>query len=126
MDYKKAKQYLLNKPESVEDYPFGPQAAVFKVKDKMFATLSTQSGEVRMNLKCEPDEALALRDIFESVIPGYHMNKRHWNTIILGREIPIAEIERMIDRSYALVVKGMKRSERLSLEFFYGEEALYK
>ncbi|TQV70698.1 MmcQ/YjbR family DNA-binding protein [Exilibacterium tricleocarpae] len=126
MDYQIARTYLLGKPEAVEDYPFGPQAAVYKVKNKMFATLAEQDGHARMNLKCDPEEALALRDIFASVIPGYHMNKRHWNTVILGREIPAGEVERMIDRSYGLVVKGLKASERKSLELSYGADQLYR
>ncbi len=67
-----------------------------------------------------------LRDIFESVIPGYHMNKRHWNTVILDGSIPHGEIERMIDRSYGLVVKGLKAKDRQHLELVYGVKALYR
>ena len=92
----------------------------------MFATLSINQGIANMNLKCDPEEAMALRDIFEAVIPGYHMNKAHWNTIILDGSIPVGEIERMIDRSYGLVVKSMKKSERTALELRYGSEALYR
>ena len=90
-------QYLMSKPEAYKDYPFGPEVAVFKVKNKMFATLAEENNEGRMNLKCEPTEALMLRDIFESVIPGYHMNKKHWNTIKLDGSVPDNEIKRMID-----------------------------
>ncbi|GAB1264721.1 MmcQ/YjbR family DNA-binding protein [Aurantivibrio infirmus] len=126
MDYQATKNYLLNKPNALLDFPFGPQAAVFKVKGKMFALLTVQDGVAKMNLKCDPDEALALRDIFPSVIPGYHMNKKHWNTIILDQTIPSGEIERMIDRSYGLVVKSLKKSLRLSLELSVGTEVLYR
>ncbi len=123
----KFKAYLLAKPEAHEDYPFGPDVAVMKVGDKMFATYSGNSdGYVHMNLKCDPNEALALRDVFESVIPGYHMNKKHWNTVILDDSIPDGEIERMIDRSYGLVVKGLNKAERRSLEIKYGEDEIYK
>lgn len=121
----KARQYLLNKPEAILDFPFGPDVAVLKVQDKMFATLGNDDNGANMNLKCDPDEAVMLRDIFEAVVPGYHMNKRHWNTIILDDSIPQSEIERMIDNSYALVVRGLTRAKRNALETAYGKEALY-
>ncbi len=123
----KFKTYLLSKPEAREDYPFGPDVAVMKVRNKMFATYSLQpDGTAHMNLKCDPDEALALRDVFEAVIPGYHMNKKHWNTVILDGSIPDGEVERMIDRSYGLVVKGLPKAEKRSLEVQYGEHELYR
>ena len=112
MNYASAKAYLLSQPEAVEDYPFGPEAAVFKVRGKMFALLMDTGGTVRMNLKCDPDEALALRDIFPAVTPGYHMNKKHWNTVELDGSIPNGEIERMIDNSWLLVVNGMPKARR--------------
>jgi len=99
---------------------------VFKIKEKMFATLGTEKGVARMNLKCDPDEANALRDIFAAVIPGYHMNKKHWNTVILDGSIPVGQIELMIDRSYGLVVKGLKRVTRQALELRHGPAALYR
>ncbi|MFL0810431.1 MAG: MmcQ/YjbR family DNA-binding protein [Agarilytica sp.] len=118
---------MLSKPEAWEDFPFGSDVAVMKIMNKMFATYSKNSdGFCHMNLKCEPNEALALRDVFQAVIPGYHMNKKHWNTVILDGSIPIGEVERMIDRSYGLVVKGLTRAERRSLEIKYGEDQLYK
>lgn len=120
-----ARQYLLSKPEAIEDFPFGPDVAVMKIAGKMFATFARNDALVNINLKCEPDEALILRDIFPAVLPGYHMNKRHWNTVVLDGSIPSGEIERMIDNSYALVVKGIKKSERQALEIKYGKETLY-
>ncbi len=123
----KFKTYLLSKPECLEDYPFGPDVAVMKVCGKMFATYARhRDGNIHLNLKCDPDEALALRDVFEAVIPGYHINKKHWNTVILDGSIPDAEVERMIDRSYGLVVKGLTKAERRSLEIKVGESELYK
>lgn len=92
----------------------------------MFALLYKNDDTARVNLKCDPDEALALRDIFDGVIPGYHMNKKHWNTLILDGSVPTGEIERMMDRSYGLVVKGLKKSERQSLEIGYGKELVYR
>ena len=124
MDYNKAEQYLLSKPETILDYPFGLEVKVFKVKGKMFATLALGKmgkGDGQgnfdwwMNLKCDPDEASALRDIFAAVIPGYHMNKRLWNTIILDGSIPQGEIERMIDNSFMLVVDKMSKKVQQSI-----------
>ena len=96
-----------------------------KVRDKMFATLSEEQGEGRMNLKCDPDQAQALRDIFAAVTPGYHMNKKHWNTLKLDGSIPRGEIERMIDHSYALVVGGLPKKVREGMAVRHGREALY-
>ena len=126
MDYKNAKKYLLGKPESEESEPFGDDIPVFKVANKVFAILGEKEGVGQVNLKCDPDEAVMLRDIFKSVIPGYHMNKKHWNTVILDGSIPSGEIERMIDHSYTLIVKGLKKLERQGLELRYGQDALYK
>ena len=95
MDYQQARQYMLGLPEAWEDFPFGPDIAVMKIKARMFATLSVSKGSLQTNLKCDPHEALMLRDIFDSVIPGYHMNKQHWNTVILDGDVPRGEIERM-------------------------------
>ncbi|WP_325048495.1 MmcQ/YjbR family DNA-binding protein [Corallincola holothuriorum] len=76
LDQPKAlRQYLLAKPDVTESFPFGDDVAVFKVRNKMFALFGIEEGVVRLNLKCDPDEACALRDIYPSVIPGYHMNK---------------------------------------------------
>lgn len=126
MDYQAARTYMLSRPEAWEDFPFFPDIAVMKVRNKMFATLSIEKGIARMNLKCNPDEAQMLRDVFSAVLPGYHMNKRHWNTVLLDGSIPAGELERMIDRSYGLVVKGMTRKERLPLELKYGSDLLYR
>ncbi len=131
MDIQTTKQYLLEKPSAVEDFPFGDQAAVYKVNSKMFALCFTQSSgdkgnSDRINLKCDPDQAFILRDIFDAVIPGYHMNKKHWNTVILNGSIPTSEIERMIDHSYGLVVKGLPKKQRTALEIKYGPEQLYR
>jgi predicted DNA-binding protein (MmcQ/YjbR family) len=128
MDSIICEKYLLAKPEATLDYPFGVDIKVFKVKNKMFATLaigkmgkgdsksdSSENGYWWMNLKCDPDEAVMLRDIFPSVFPGYHMNKRLWNTIILDGSIPQGEIERMIDNSFMLVVSNMTKKDQHSI-----------
>lgn len=126
MNYAMARAYLLGRPEAFEDFPFGPDVAVMKISDKMFATVVDREDAASMNLKCDPNEALILRDIFEAVKPGYHMNKRHWNTVILDGSVPRGEIERMIDRSYALVVKKLRRDQRQALEIRHGKQALYR
>lgn len=115
------KRYLLAKPEAVEDYPFGPEAAVYKVLGKMFALVYHQQGECRVNLKCDPVEAMELRHVFDAVLPGYHMNKKHWNTVRLDGSLPMGEIQRMVDNSYRLVVKGLKKAERQGLALRTGE-----
>jgi predicted DNA-binding protein (MmcQ/YjbR family) len=78
-----------------------------------------------MNLKCEPDVAAALREFFPAVIPAWHMNKVHWNTVLLDASVPRDEVKRLVDMSYALVVKKLKRGARLSLETHHGKDALY-
>ena len=122
----KIKEYCLTLPQAKEDYPFGPDVQVFKIKNKLFALMTTREGVERVNLKCDPEEAIILREIFEDVIPGYHMNKMHWNTVILSGSIPDGEIKRMIDRSYCLVVKKLKKVDRESLEIKYGHKKVFK
>lgn len=126
MDGEAARAHLLARPEAREDFPFGPDVYVYKIGPKMFATLSYVNGVAQMNLKCEPNEAMALRDIFEAVRPGYHMNKALWNTVTLDGSIPAGELERMMDRSYALVVRGLRKAERTGLEIRHGKEAVYR
>jgi len=126
VNYQETKTYLLSKPDAILDFPFGPETAVFKVRNKMFATLVETEGQAWSNLKCDPTEALMLRDIFPEVRPGYHMNKKHWNTIELQGNLPQSEIERMIDNSYTLVVKSLPLKVRQSLEIQYGSDAVYR
>jgi len=122
-----AEAYLLSKSETSLYYPFGDDVKVFRVKNKMFATIAHGStaksaktnDEAKthywMNLKCDPDEAVMLRDIFSSIIPGYHMNKSSWNSVILDGSIPQGEIERMMDNSYLLVVSKMTKKDQASI-----------
>lgn len=124
MEQQVVRDYLLSKPESALDYPFGDDVEVYKVKGKMFATLAVgkmgkgdDQGNKHwwMNLKCDPDEAVILRDIFPSIIPGYHMNKRLWITVILDGGVPQGEIERLIDNSFKLVVNKMTKKDQKSI-----------
>lgn len=120
-------QYLLSKPESSLYYPFGDDVKVFRVKKKMFATIAHGStaksakandqakAHFWVNLKCDPEEAVMLRDIFPAIIPGYHMNKSNWNSVILDGSIPQGELERMMDNSYLLTVSKMTKKEQKSI-----------
>ena len=107
--------YLMQKKRVTEELPFGPEALVFKVMGKMFALVGWQSSPLRLSPKCDPDDALALRDMYPAVQPGYYLNKKHWNTITLDGTIPESEILKMIDHSYQLVVKSLKKAEREAL-----------
>lgn len=126
MKKEKVRNYFLSCPESYEDFPFGEEITIFKVKNKWFGLLVEREGNLQINLKCDPDEALILRDLFRSVLPGYHMNKKHWNTVILDGSIPEKEIEAMIYSSYVLIVEKLKKKDRLSLEAKYGKQILYE
>lgn len=116
MELETLRACLLEKKGATEERPFGPEALVFKVMGKMFALVAWEEIPLRITLKCDPDDALALRDQYKAVQPGYYTNKKHWNTITLDGSIPNEEILRMIDDSYALVVKGLKKAVRQELE----------
>ena len=102
-------------PGAVEDYPFGPGVAVFKVAGRMFALVSLEGAAGSVNLKCEPLLAEDLRTRYPAVRPGYHQNKRHWNTVEFDGTVPDEEWRFMIDHSYQLVVGGLTRAERARL-----------
>lgn len=107
VDHKTLEKYLLSFPGTRLDYPFGSEAAVYKVKakedEKMFAIVSEGSDPVRVSLKCDPKLAEVLREKYISVMPGYHLNKKHWNTIVLSGEIEWPEIQSFVQLSYDLV-----------------------
>lgn len=109
------RQYLLQKKGVLEDRPFGPEYLVYKVGGKMFALLAVMLDPLRINLKCDPGDALMFRDIYPAVRPGYHMNKRHWNTVILDGTLPEELVRAMIDDSYDLVVGGLPKAVREKL-----------
>lgn len=103
MDHKKVEDYVLSMPNAVREYPFGEEVAVYKVDDKMFALIPKGSSPVRISLKCDPQLAEVLREKYETVMQGYHLNKKHWNTIILTGQLPWEEIQGLILHSYNLV-----------------------
>jgi predicted DNA-binding protein (MmcQ/YjbR family) len=92
--------------------PFGPDVLVYKVGGKMFALAIPDEWPVRVNLKCDPDRAIELRDHYEDIVPGYHMNKRHWNTLHLESRVPSQLIRELIEHSYALVVASISARKR--------------
>jgi predicted DNA-binding protein (MmcQ/YjbR family) len=104
------REYCLSKAGATEGTPFGEDVLVFKVGGKMFALAALDEVPARVNLKCDPDLALELRDRYEQVRPGYHMNKKHWNTVEIDSGISEAELRKMIDHSYDLVVKRLPKS----------------
>ena len=93
-------------PNSRLDYPFGEGVAVYKVSDKMFAIISEDKVPLQISLKCDPQLAITLREKYETVLEGYHLNKKHWNTILLTGQLPMEEIEGLILHSYNLVAEG--------------------
>jgi len=115
MDIESLNQHLLSKKSTTSGYPFDEKTLVFKVVNKIFALVSENETPLRINVKCNPDEAQVLRDMHKSIIPGYHMNKEHWNTLILDGTLPDKLIFKMIDDSYDLVVKGLKKSDQEKL-----------
>lgn len=109
------KKYCAQKPGTSETYPFGEDTLVFKVLGKMYALTNVDSDQLSINLKCDPDWAMILRQHYAAVKPGYHMNKKHWNTVEIDSSIPDDEVFEMIDHSYRLVVKGLKKADREKL-----------
>ena len=106
MDHKTVESFILNLPDAKLDYPFGKGVAVYKVHDKMFALIAEGSEPVQLSLKCDPLLATTLRERYESVMPGYHLNKKHWNTIVLDGSVPDDEVAELVEHSYALVARG--------------------
>lgn len=105
MDHKTVEEYVLSMPDAKLDYPFGEDVAVYKVNDKMFALIAEKSAPVRISLKCDPKLSEILRGKYETVMPGYHLNKKHWNTVVLSGQLPWEEIKGLIRHSYELVSK---------------------
>ncbi len=107
MDHKKIEEHLLSLPNAWLDYPFGEEVAVYKVgkekNAKMFALVAEKSDPIRISLKCDPLLAVTLREKYESVMPGYHLNKKHWNTVVLTGQLEWDEVKDLIRHSYELV-----------------------
>jgi len=111
MNIEEFREYCLSKPEVTEDFPFDEVTLVFKVMGKMFA-LTNLDGEWSLNLKCDPERAIALREEYPAIKPGFHMHKAHWNTIIMDGSLKSGLIKELIDHSYQLVVNKLPRNQR--------------
>jgi predicted DNA-binding protein (MmcQ/YjbR family) len=108
MNIESLREYCLSKKEVTESFPFGDTTLVFKVFDKMFALVNLDE-DLSINLKCDPEKAIELREKFSAVLPGYHMNKTHWNTIMVNSTVPDNCIKEWIDHSYVEVVKALPK-----------------
>lgn len=109
------RDYCLSKPATSEDMPFGPDTLVLKVAGKMFA-LSNLEGDLRINLKCNPEKAIELREEHHAIQPGFHMNKKHWNTVYIDGSLSAKFIMELIDHSYDMVVKSLPLKKRKEIK----------
>jgi predicted DNA-binding protein (MmcQ/YjbR family) len=116
MDIEQFRDYCLRKKGVTEEFPFDEVTLVLKVMGKMFALTGLDNERFTVNLKCDPDYALELREQYEEIIPGWHMNKTHWNSVDFEGNLEQALLRQLIDHSYNLVVKGLKKSLRAELE----------
>ena len=112
MNTEDLRSYCLAKKAVTESLPFDDTTLVFKVCNKMFALMGLDNQPPRINLKCDPERAVLLRETYENILPGYHMNKKHWNTVIIDGSQPDDFIEELIDHSYDLIVKKLTRKQR--------------
>lgn len=109
MDFETLNKYLLDKSGTKMELPFGPDTLVYKVLGKMYALISWQDDPLRISLKCDPEEAIRLRRQYPAVMPGYHLNKIHWNSVVINGSIPDEELLKMVDESYRLVVATLPK-----------------
>ena len=103
MNHKEVEEYILSMPNARLDYPFGEEVAVYKVGDKMFALIREGKDPVQLSLKCDPELSKVLREKYTEIMPGYHLNKKHWNTLVLAGELPWEEVQALIRHSYQLI-----------------------
>ncbi len=115
MNIESLRDYCLSKPGAEETLPFGPDTLVYKVGGKVFLLTGLDEEELRFNVKCEPGKALELREEFPCVLPGFHMNKKHWNTIVVDGSVSSSLLKQWIDDSYALVVQSLAKKTRSEL-----------
>lgn len=108
--------YCLAKPGAQETYPFGPSPMAAKVGGKMFALIGKNDGRLQLSLKCDPFIAASLREQYACITPGYHLNKKHWNTIAIDGSVSMQELEDMVDHSYELVLNGLPARVRASIQ----------
>jgi predicted DNA-binding protein (MmcQ/YjbR family) len=112
MNIEELREYCLSKPAVEETFPFGPENMVFKVMDKVFLITGIDSVPLSFNVKCDPDMAEDLREKYDCVTPGYHMNKKHWNTVIVDNSVSEKLLRDWIDHSYNLIVDSLPKNKR--------------
>lgn len=112
MNIETLREYCLSKAGAEETLPFGPDTLVYKVGGKAFLLTGLDSEELRFNVKCDPDKALELREEFPCVLPGWHMNKKHWNTIVVDGSVSVKQLKEWIDHSYNLVAGGQLKTKK--------------
>lgn len=115
MDIEQLREYCLSKKQVEETTPFGPDTLVYKVGGKLFLLFGLGNENLRFNVKCDPDKAIELREEFSCVLPGYHMNKKHWNTIVVDGSVSSKQLKEWIDHSYNLVVESLSKKVREEL-----------
>jgi predicted DNA-binding protein (MmcQ/YjbR family) len=115
MDLEAVRNYCLSKHSAEECFPFDDVTLVFKVGGKMFALVGTDEHPLTINLKCDPEIALELRERYDAVTPAYHQNKKHWNTVTLDGSIKASQLKQWIDASYGLVLASLTKSQRATL-----------
>jgi predicted DNA-binding protein (MmcQ/YjbR family) len=103
MDVEQLREYCIAKPGVEEGFPFGPSALVFKINGKMFLLVALDAQPLQFNAKCDPDKAIELREEYSCILPGYHMNKKYWNTVIVDGTLSTKQLKEFIDDSYNLV-----------------------
>lgn len=115
MNIEELRIYCLQLPGTSEEFPFDEETLVFKVSGKIFLLSDIHSKPLRFNAKCDPEKAIILREEYDCIIPGYHMNKKHWNTVICDGRLSEKKIQGLINDSYNLVVKGLSKREQEKL-----------
>ncbi len=116
MNIESISEYCRKKKGVTEDFPFDEDTLAIRVINKIFLLASLEKIPLQMNLKCDPEYAVELRERYDSVQPGFHMNKSHWNTVVIDGSIPNSELKEMIDHSYEQVVKGLKKADKEKLK----------
>lgn len=111
MNIESIREYCLSKPGAEETLPFGPDTLVYKVSGRAFLLMGLDSEDLRFNVKCDPEKAIGLREEYPCVLPGYHMNKKHWNTVVVDGSVPFRVIKEWIDHSYELVAANRKKTK---------------
>ena len=115
MNIETLREYCLSKKAVTEDFPFGETTLVFRVEGKIFLLVALDASPLQFNAKCDPEKAIELREAYDAIKPGYHMNKKHWNTVIIDGSVSTSLLKEMIDDSYKLIVQSLPKKTRDNL-----------